>query len=507
VPDRVFDDLVIGAGMAGLTTGALLANEGRRVLMLEAHDTPGGYAHTFRMGEYRFCAQVHYIFNCGEGEPVHELLRRLDLHEEVRFCRLDPEGFDHIVVAGDRYRIPNGLEKYRDRLIRRFPADASPIRRYFQTVMALGRELDALPRSPRWRDFVTAPFRFPHLLRYQRWTLQDLYDELRMPARLQTVLAGQAGDYLLPPEEVSLLLHVALVRGYDRGAYYPKKHYQHFIGSIAKQFAARPGCQLQLETEVERILVEKDRVVGVATIGGQIFTARRYISNVDPRRTAALIGERALPRSYLDKLGYGYSGATITLYLGIRGLDLRDHGFGSFNVWHYPKDDLNSIYRRQLETQDLDDPWLFMSTPTLHSDEPGLCPPGTQILELATSAAYAPFKQLRDSEPQRYHALKKRIRDHIIQIVEERYVPGLSRHVVRKVTGTPATNERYCRAPEGNAYGSVLTPANVGRTRVPFETPLRNLWLVNASAGYPSIAGTVGAGMDLVATLARSSGD
>src|SRR5262245_37335781 len=153
--DGEFDDLVIGAGMAGLTTAALLAAQGRRVLVLEAHDTPGGYAHTFKMGEYRFCAQVHYIFNCGEGEPVHELLRQLGLHEEVRFRRLDPEGFDHVVVAGDRYRIPNGLEKYRDRLIRRFPADASPIRRYFETIIAIGRELDVLPRTPSWRDYAT----------------------------------------------------------------------------------------------------------------------------------------------------------------------------------------------------------------------------------------------------------------------------------------------------------------------------------------------------------------
>jgi all-trans-retinol 13,14-reductase len=319
-----------------------------------------------------------------------------------------------------------------------------------------------------------------------------------MPQRLQAVLAGQAGDYLLPPEEVSLLLHVALVRGYDRGAYYPEKHYQFFIGSIADYIAAQPGSRLLLETEVDRILVEGDRVVGVRTKSGEVHRAERYVSNADPRRTAALIGQHELPASYLDQLGYAYSGSTITVYLGIRGIDLRDHGFGSFNVWHYPHDDLNAIYRRQQGPESIDDPWLFMSTPTLHTNEPGLCPPGTQILEIATSAAYEPFKRLRDSDAKRYNLEKKRIRDRIIQVVEESYVPGLSRHVVRSVTGTPATNERYCWAPQGNAYGSALTPANVGRKRLSFETPLQNLWLVNASAGYPSIAGTVGAAMDLV---------
>src|SRR5271156_5652533 len=102
--------------MGGLTIGALLARAGRRVLLLEAHDAPGGYAHTFRMKEYRFCAQVHYLFNCGEGESIHNLLSKLGVAGEVPFLRLDPEGFDHIVVADERVRIPNGLTKFLGRL-------------------------------------------------------------------------------------------------------------------------------------------------------------------------------------------------------------------------------------------------------------------------------------------------------------------------------------------------------------------------------------------------------
>src|SRR5512139_22818 len=133
--DDDYDELVIGTGMAGLTVGALLARAGRRVLFLEAHEFAGGYAHTFPMGDYRFCAQVHYVFGCGEGEPVHDLLERLELTGSVRFRRLDPEGFDQVVVSGERFRIPSGFAKFRDRLVRRFPEAAAPLRRYFATVM------------------------------------------------------------------------------------------------------------------------------------------------------------------------------------------------------------------------------------------------------------------------------------------------------------------------------------------------------------------------------------
>ena len=494
------DDLILGAGMAGLTTAALLAARGRRVVVLEAHDVPGGFCHTFAAGKYRFCAQVHYIFHCGEGEPVHELLRRIGLAEAVRFHRLDPEGFDHIVVAGDRYRIPTGLEKSRDRLIHRFPDAAEPLRRYFRIVQDIGREVDVLPKPIRLRDYLMAPIRFPNLLRYQGYTLQQLYDQLRMPPRLQAVLAGQGGDYLLPPAEVSLLLHVALVRAYDRGAYYPERHFQHFIGSVAEYIGQQPGCGVRLRTTVTRILVERGRVAGVVTADGKTWRARRYISNIDPQATLALLPADGVPADYRRSLAYGYSAATITLYLGVRGLDLRQHGFGSHNVWHYPDDDINATYRRQLRGHDFNAPWLFMSTPTLHTGAPGLCPPGDQILEVATAADYAHFAALRSEDRRAYNAEKKRIRDQIVGLIESEYVPDLGRHLTVRVMGTPATNARFCRAPLGNSYGSALTPLQV-RRRVPAETPFSNLFLVGATAGFPSIGGTVKAGLDLVARL------
>ena len=142
-----------------------------------------------------------------------------------------------------------------------------------------------------------------------------------------------------------------------------------------------------------------------------------------------------------------------------------------------------------------------MSTPTLHTHEPGLCPEGEQVLELATSADHAWFRALRDRDRKAYNAEKKRLRDRMIAVVEERYVPGLSKHLAVQVMGTPATNERFCAAPFGNAYGSALTPENVTLGRVPHETPLRNLWLVNATAGFPSVGGTVKSGIELVDEL------
>lgn len=499
-----YDYLVIGAGMAGLSAAALLAKRGRRVLVLEAHDVPGGYAHTFRIRDYRFCAQVHYIFGCGEGEVVNRLLSRLGIADDVPFVRLDPEGYDHVVIGGERLRIPNGLTKLRDRLAHRFPQATEPLRRYFEVLGRLADELSTLGSVPDRLSLSLAreAFRHRHLLQTLRWTLEDLFDAVKMPAPIRGYLAGQCGDYLLPPRDVSLLLHAALVNGYDRGAFYPRHHYHQFVDAIASVVSNAPGCRIATSHDVVAIETDGGRVTGVATRDGQRFTARRYVSNVDPRATDGLLRGARLYGSDRDRLEYAYSSGTLTLYLGLAGVDLREHGFGSHNVWHYPHGDLNRIYDDQRADTDLRDPWLFLSTPTLHSDAPGLCPEGHQILVAATSTDYTPWAALRAFDRRAYNRKKKRAVDVMIDTIERNYVPELRRHLTMRVAGSPATNARFCRAPWGNAYGAALTPAHVGLGRKPHKSALDNLWLANATAGYPSVAGAIGAGMTLFDQIA-----
>jgi all-trans-retinol 13,14-reductase len=500
IPSRDCDDLVMGSGMAGLSVAALLAQAGRRVIVVEAHDTPGGYAHTFQLGRYRFCSEVHYIFGCEPGGSMYTLLDELGLVEQVPFIELEPDGYDRIVVSGDRYRVPRGWDTYRDRLVGLFPAEAVALHRYFDVVAAIASELSKLPDSIGIADLVSAPLRFPRLIRMRSWTLSRLFDKLDLSPRLRAILAGQCGDYLLPPSRVSLLLHATLVTAYGSGAFYPRHHYHQLVDSLVGSITARPGCEVLLNHEVDRIEVDGGRVTSVHTATGRVLRAGRFISNIDPRATLDLAGVEAFPRSFVRSLSGEYSYGGVSFFLGLKDIDLRDYGFGSYNVWSYPHDDLERIYADQGERNDLADPWLFFSTPTLHSAEPGLAPLACQTMHVATHASYSEWRALRDRDRRAYHREKKRLREHLLDVIEARFVPRLRDHIDVFALGTPTTNERYVRAPHGNSYGTVLTPEHVTARRRPLQA-LENLWMVNASAGWPSVAGTVGSGRRLARKL------
>ena len=62
-----YQAVVIGSGIGGLTTAALLANLGWRVAVLEQHYTAGGNTHSYERAGYDWDVGVHYIGDMGSS--------------------------------------------------------------------------------------------------------------------------------------------------------------------------------------------------------------------------------------------------------------------------------------------------------------------------------------------------------------------------------------------------------------------------------------------------------
>ena len=63
-----YDVIIIGSGMSGLTSAAILAKEGKKVLVLERHYTAGGFTHVFKRPGYEWDVGIHYVGEMGRNQ-------------------------------------------------------------------------------------------------------------------------------------------------------------------------------------------------------------------------------------------------------------------------------------------------------------------------------------------------------------------------------------------------------------------------------------------------------
>ncbi|MCM1981646.1 phytoene desaturase family protein [Lyngbya confervoides] len=503
------DYLIVGSGLSALVFAALMAQAGQSVRVLEAHEHPGGFGHTFTMAkQYHFNAQLHYVWDCGVGHTVHRVLAKLGLDHEVTFERYDPNGFDHMRIPGFALDIPADSADLIQRLGALFPDHRASLQGFIREVQRVSQGLKCL--SPPRRPGLILQHGVPAFtaLRYYRSTLQAVFDQFNLPQPAQSLLALQWPDFMLPPDQLSFYAWVILFTGYQTGAFYPTHHFEQVINALVRTIQNHGG-EVLTETEVTEFLVQGKTLVGVQAIHRktqeiQTFEGKTVICNMDPKKAAQMIGPEKFSPAVRRRLDYDYSPSNFMAYCVVKDLDLRDYGFGPWNTFHSETLDLNQAFARMYEQNDFSQPSFAITTPTLLTQAHRDCPEDCQIIEFLTVANYDYFQQLQQRDRRAYRQKKAEILETILDIVERHYVPEIRKHLVFKISGSPTTNERFCWCPQGNSYGSSLTPKNMGLGRLDHRTSLKQFYFCNASSGYPGFAPTFWTGAML---YQRLSGD
>ena len=503
-----FDTIIIGSGAGGAAAAICLSKAGQRVLVLEQHDVPGGWCHSFYLNGHRFTPGVHYVGLLGEGESTSELYEGLGIANELVFFRMNPKGYEHCWIGEERIDLPAGFDELVESLSTRFPKERKNIKKYLTTVRDVSAQLMLIPKMKGFWDHLSIPYRTRYLGKYGLFTLKTVIDKFIKDPLLRNVLNVQCGDHGLPPGRASFPLHCAVMAHYFSGGYYPMGG----GGAIVKAMTnaiKRHGGEVRTSQRVKRIILEGDKIkraVGVELESGEQLFSERVISNADPDITyRTLIGEKNLSSKLIKKLNRTkYSCTSLMLFLTV-DMDVRKAGLDSGNIWFASDNsDADEMYgemmRPDISTGD-EFPGMFISCTTLK--DPTSFDGKHHCIEAITFIDHRSFEQFKGENIERspeYILFKETLMKKMMRTLE-RAVPGIGDHVVHKELGTPLTNSYYINSTNGSVYGTEKVFKQIGPFAYKAKSEIENLYLCGASILSHGVAGAGYSGVNTAAAI------
>lgn len=489
------DAIIVGAGHNGLVCAAYLARAGLQVTCLESAGSVGGMAAPRNIGDkYHFPGLAHAAY------PVAASIRReLKLEQfgyrpgkAVDTVALDADG-RHLTVGADRASgagLPPSDEKAYPQFRRQYRAFAKALKPLFDNPpprlkdMRLGDKSTLAKLGWQLRVGLGREFMY-EFLRVAAINIYDVLDETFDDARLKGAIAADAvmGSAMGPRTPGTVLTWLQRLQGELNGPMALQAGDQSQLVPALAQSAQDAGVTIRLNAQVERILIENGRAVGVELSSGDILKAGTVISNADPRSTfTKLVGAPSLDAMFAHRVTQiRGAGVVAKLHLALRGTPefsgLTDAQLGERLLIAPSMRYVERAFNHSKYGEYSEQPVLEITIPSLHNNR--LAPSGHHAMSV--NVAFVPYALEGGWQAQRSACA-----EHVISVLG-RYAPNLPSLVADYEFLTPRDVEEQCHAGLGHWHHGELSIHQSFMMRplygaAQYDTPVEKLFLCGAGS-------------------------
>ena len=427
--------IIIGAGLGGLSAACRLAKAGFSVSVLEKNETIGGKVNIVESDGYKFdtgaslLTMRHVLEDlfgfC--GKRIEDYLEILPLEPICRYFWSDGSAFD----------ASQNIEKTESEIAKLEPQDVESFRRYLADSKQkyeisertfLAKSLNDLPQLLTLKNL-------PDLLKISTLKTLDKHNAQYFKSEKLRQLFNRFATYngsspYQTPATFALIPYVEFGLGawYVRGGMYE-------IPRALERLAIELGVKIYTESEVEKIVVENGKAVGVK-VGGEVFAADIIISNADAIETY----RELLPveNKRIEAREPSCSGFVLLLGTNKKFDQLAHHNIFFSDDY---RAEFDAIFKEKIPAPN---PTIYICA-TSRTDE-SQAPRNNENLFVLINAPYTNAKVDWEKEKQNY-------RDLIVEKLEKFGLDGLNDSIDFEQIITPSDFETKYRANKGSIYG------------------------------------------------------